>query len=52
MTTGPPQDTDPHLVLVRPVKRRTSDGCEECLRAGTPWVHLRICLTCGQVGVV
>lgn len=26
------------------------EGCEECLKAGDPWVHLRICLECGQVG--
>jgi hypothetical protein len=26
------------------------DGCEECLRDGTPWLHLRICLSCGHVG--
>jgi uncharacterized UBP type Zn finger protein len=25
-------------------------GCEECLRAGDTWVHLRICMTCGHVG--
>jgi hypothetical protein len=25
------------------------DGCEECLAAGTPWLHLRICLACGHV---
>ena len=25
-------------------------GCPECLEAGDPWCHLRICLTCGQVG--
>jgi uncharacterized UBP type Zn finger protein len=25
-------------------------GCEECLSAGTPWLHLRICLECGHVG--
>lgn len=25
-------------------------GCEECLRDGTPWLHLRICLGCGHVG--
>ncbi len=29
---------------------RTPEGCEECLRDGTPWVHLRLCLTCGHVG--
>jgi uncharacterized UBP type Zn finger protein len=26
------------------------DGCEECLRMGSPWCHLRICLACGHVG--
>jgi uncharacterized UBP type Zn finger protein len=26
------------------------DGCEDCLAAGTPWLHLRICLECGHVG--
>ena len=26
------------------------EGCEECLKSGDPWVHLRICLECGQVG--
>jgi hypothetical protein len=25
------------------------DGCEECLAAGDPWFHLRICLECGKV---
>ena len=25
-------------------------GCEDCLRIGDEWVHLRICLTCGHVG--
>jgi Zn-finger in ubiquitin-hydrolases and other protein len=28
----------------------SADGCEECLRAGDTWVHLRICLECGHVG--
>ncbi len=26
------------------------DGCVDCLRGGTKWVHLRICLGCGHVG--
>ena len=25
-------------------------GCEDCLLAGTLWLHLRICLECGHVG--
>jgi CPA1 family monovalent cation:H+ antiporter len=29
---------------------RTPDGCEECLKLGTRWVHLRLCLSCGHVG--
>jgi uncharacterized UBP type Zn finger protein len=25
-------------------------GCEECLKSGDAWVHLRLCLQCGHVG--
>ncbi len=25
-------------------------GCEECLKIGGHWVHLRICTECGHVG--
>ncbi len=25
-------------------------GCEECLKTGSPWMHLRMCLACGKVG--
>jgi uncharacterized UBP type Zn finger protein len=25
-------------------------GCEECLKTGSEWVHLRVCLSCGHVG--
>ena len=27
-----------------------SKGCEDCLKTGDEWVHLRLCLTCGRVG--
>ena len=40
---------DPHLSATRPVAPR-ADGCAECLRIGSAWVHLRLCLTCGHVG--
>jgi hypothetical protein len=40
---------DPHVREIRPVQPHSS-GCEECLRLGTAWVHLRLCLTCGHVG--
>ena len=26
------------------------EGCEECLKTGDRWVHLRLCLSCGKVG--
>jgi hypothetical protein len=38
-----------HLNRHPPVPPR-SEGCEECLRIGSGWVHLRLCLTCGHVG--
>jgi CPA2 family monovalent cation:H+ antiporter-2 len=25
-------------------------GCEECIKLGDTWVHLRICMKCGRVG--
>ena len=25
-------------------------GCEDCLKTGGRWVHLRLCETCGHVG--
>ena len=28
----------------------SADGCEDCLRTGSWWVHLRLCRTCGHVG--
>ena len=28
----------------------TATGCEDCLRAGTRWVQLRVCMSCGHVG--
>jgi uncharacterized UBP type Zn finger protein len=39
-----------HLDQIRPVKPKTPQGCEECLKMGDTWVHLRLCLECGHVG--
>jgi uncharacterized UBP type Zn finger protein len=39
-----------HLDQVQNVRPRTPAGCEECLKTGGHWVHLRLCLTCGHVG--
>ncbi len=38
-----------HLDQIREVTA-SADGCEECLKTGDSWVHLRMCLICGQVG--
>jgi CPA2 family monovalent cation:H+ antiporter-2 len=38
-----------HLDRIAPVFP-SAPGCEECLRIGATWVHLRLCLTCGHVG--
>ena len=39
-----------HLDQVRIAPPDSVEGCEECLRDGTQWVHLRVCLSCGHVG--
>ena len=39
-----------HLRGVQDVTPSSTRGCEECLAAGSPWLHLRLCLTCGHVG--
>ena len=42
-------DTCPHVAEISEVTP-SGDGCEECLKIGDTWVHLRLCMTCGQVG--
>jgi uncharacterized UBP type Zn finger protein len=40
-----------HVDRIEPTVRPSStSGCSECLRTGDAWVHLRLCLTCGEVG--
>jgi uncharacterized UBP type Zn finger protein len=39
----------PHIDQIRDVKP-SSKGCEDCLKMGGRWLHLRLCLTCGHVG--
>jgi uncharacterized UBP type Zn finger protein len=41
--------TCPHISRVTPAAPRT-EGCEDCLKIGASWVHLRLCLQCGHVG--
>jgi len=39
-----------HMKLIDPLAAPRTAGCEECLRDGTWWVRLRMCLICGHVG--
>jgi CPA1 family monovalent cation:H+ antiporter len=51
LPVAPPGGACAHLAMAPAcVEPRTPDGCEECLRDGTTWVHLRLCLDCGHVG--
>jgi monovalent cation/hydrogen antiporter len=51
--TAPPRpsgDCDHLKAAPRVIAPNTPGACEECLRDGTRWVHLRLCLACGHVG--
>jgi uncharacterized UBP type Zn finger protein len=39
-----------HLDLIDPTKMPSAEGCEDCLRIGGTWLHLRMCLVCGHAG--
>lgn len=38
-----------HLDQIMDIEPRTI-GCEDCLKNGDNWVHLRVCVTCSYVG--
>jgi CPA1 family monovalent cation:H+ antiporter len=39
-----------HLARIADVDQSPPRACEDCLREGTRWVHLRECMVCGHVG--
>ena len=44
-------DTCQHVNQIKIVANRDGiQGCKDCLKIGSTWVHLRMCLTCGHVG--
>jgi uncharacterized UBP type Zn finger protein len=43
------QERCEHLSQLKPVTP-SAKGCEDCLKTGDRWVHLRLCETCGHVG--
>jgi len=36
-----------HLSAIKELKLAKQSVCEECVKQGTDWVHLRTCQTCG-----
>jgi hypothetical protein len=38
-----------HLDQIHDVAPLTPQGCGECMKTGDRWLHLRLCLTCGEV---
>ena len=38
-----------HLDQIK-IKHTKTHVCEECVKTGDSWVHLRLCLICGHVG--
>lgn len=45
----PPPPVCTHAGQIRHVQP-SAEGCEDCLKTGDVWVHLRMCMTCGYVG--
>jgi hypothetical protein len=37
----------PHITAVTDIKPPQKLECEECVKVGARWVHLRTCQTCG-----
>lgn len=43
-------DCEDLQLVRRPVEPDTPGECGDCVRDGTAWVHLRMCLVCGHIG--
>lgn len=42
-----PESACEHLALITEVKQPRKRVCEECIKTGDEWVHLRTCQKCG-----
>ncbi len=40
-------DTCTHIGAIQQVRHPQRRECEECVKTGSTWVHLRTCQTCG-----
>ena len=41
-----PEDGCAHIAAVKTVRHARKPECEECVKVGSPWMHLRTCQTC------
>lgn len=41
------KDPCPHVATLKAVKKARVYECEECVKIGDTWMHLRTCQTCG-----
>lgn len=37
----------PHIDAITEIKHAAVHACEECVKVGSSWVHLRTCQSCG-----
>jgi hypothetical protein len=42
-----PETICPHIDAITEVRRAARRQCEECVKVGSGWVHLRTCQQCG-----
>jgi len=40
-------DTCAHITAIEEIRLPQRRECEECVKNGTKWIHLRTCQTCG-----
>ena len=36
-----------HIEAIKTIRRAKRRECEECVKSGSSWVHLRVCQECG-----
>jgi ubiquitin-hydrolase Zn-finger-containing protein len=41
------EDVCSHIAAIKDIKQPKRRVCEECIKMGTQWVHLRTCQECG-----
>jgi uncharacterized UBP type Zn finger protein len=38
-----------HIEAIKTIRHARRRQCEECVKSGSSWVHLRICQECGAI---